>query len=343
MRLNSKKLILIKMSFDKKEELYNYEMIYRADGKKQKLLYEIKEENNIFEIIYKRNENKIRKKKKLKEFKEYDYFYFKDDKEYSVDALRILDKYFIKNNKNKCKLIYKNKKFEIKEYFEEIENNYYKNKDIIKLKIYGINNISDTSRMFYGCYHLLSFSEYKNEQNINDLDNIYSEDNTYIFLKEEIESNGTRLGDNVSCLPNDLNKEYIESSLLNSSISNNNATDFFSKINSFKNNFIEISSIKKHKIFKMQKMFSGCFSLISVKGLSNWNICNVTDLSNIFHKCNSLISLPDISNWNTSSVTDMNHMFSGCNSLKSLPDISNWNTSNVTDMSRMFSGCKSYV
>ena len=88
-----------------------------------KILYEIKEENNVFEMIYKPNENKDKKKEKLEDFKEYNLFHFLDNKEYSGNVIRILDKYFIKNNKNKGKLIYKNKKYELKEYFEEIDNN----------------------------------------------------------------------------------------------------------------------------------------------------------------------------------------------------------------------------
>ena len=50
------------MSFDKNEELLDYEMIYRTDDE-QKILYEIKEENNVFEMIYKPNENKDKKRK----------------------------------------------------------------------------------------------------------------------------------------------------------------------------------------------------------------------------------------------------------------------------------------
>ena len=127
-------------------------------------------------MIYKPNENKDEKKEKLKEFKNIKNLPVIDDKEYSGDVIRILDKYFIKNNKNKGKLIYKNKKYELKEFFEEIDNN-YKDKDIIKLKLYGINNISDMSRMLYGYYHLSSFSEINIPQNINDFINIFYEKN----------------------------------------------------------------------------------------------------------------------------------------------------------------------
>ena len=145
------------MSFDKNEELFDFEIICRPDDNQQIIFYEIKEENNTFKMIYRPNDNKNEKKEKLESLNKYHFFHLLDNKEYSGDVFRILDKYFIKHNKNKGKLIYKNKKYEMKEYFEEIDNN-YKDKNIIKLKLYGINNISDMSRIFYGCYHLSSFS-----------------------------------------------------------------------------------------------------------------------------------------------------------------------------------------
>ena len=111
------------MSLDKNEGLLDYEMIYGPDNNDQKILYEIKEENNVFEMIYKPNDNKNEKIKKLEKFKKFNNSHFEDDKEYSGDIIRILDKYFIKNNKNKFRLIYNNKKYELKEYFEEIDNN----------------------------------------------------------------------------------------------------------------------------------------------------------------------------------------------------------------------------
>ena len=226
------------MSFDKNEDLLDYEMMYRQDNNEKNILYEIKEENNVFEMIYKPNENKDEKKEKLRGYKEYNFFHFIDEKEYSGDVIRILDKYFIKNNKNKGKLIYNNKKYELKEYFEEIDNN-YRNKDIIKIKLYGINNIFDMNRMFYGCYHLSLFSEINIQQNIHDLNDSLSEDNSYTSLNEEIKSNGMRLiEDDYSGLIGVLNKEYKEPSFLISSIHNNNTTNsnFFSKIDIFQNN-----------------------------------------------------------------------------------------------------------
>ena len=231
------------MSFGKNEGLIDYEIIYRPDDSEQKIYFEINEENNVFEMIYKPKENKNGKKNKIKECKNKKHFHFQDDKEYSGNVIRILDKYFIKNNKNKGKLIYTNKKYGLKEYFEEIDNN-YKYKDIIKLKLCGNNNISDMSRMFYGCYHLSSFSEYSNQQNINDFNDSLSENNSYIPLNEEIKSNDSGLIEyNASGLISELNKEYIEPSFFLPSIHNNNTTFFLSEVNNFQN-YIEIPKLK---------------------------------------------------------------------------------------------------
>ena len=59
----------------------------------------------------------------------------------------------------------------------------------------------------------------------------------------------------------------------------------------------------------MEKMFYGCFSLISISDTSNWNTCNVTDMSYMLSGCNSLISLPAISKLKTSKFIIMNEYF----------------------------------
>ena len=83
-------------------------------------------------------------------------------------------------------------------------------------------------------YHLTSFSEINFQQNVNDLNDIFSEDNS--SSKEEIKSNNSGLTEeNISGLIGDLNEEIIESAFL-SSIQNNNATNFFCEINFFENN-----------------------------------------------------------------------------------------------------------
>jgi len=125
----------------------------------------------------------------------------------------------------------------------------------------------------------------------------FSKDNSYESIKDDIKSNDSRFTeDNDFGLIGDLSKEYIESSLLFSSIHDNKTTNFFSKINIFENN-IEIPLLKRNKIFIIEKMFYGCFSLVLISDISNWNTYNVNDMISMFSYCNSLISLSDISNW----------------------------------------------
>ena len=229
----------------------------------------LSKKNVIYEIIYKPNENIDWKKEELGKLQ------LDDDKEYSGDEFRIFGKKFVERNKYTCKIIYNNKQYELKEYFKEIDNN-YKDKNIIKLKLIEIVDIIDMSEMFYGCYHLISFSEYLEEnyyQQINYSKDILSESNYSSSLSEEDKLNTF------------YNNNIIQLSFYNyTKIDNDN--------NFEKNSIITIyfpkSSLKKVNTKNMEGMFYGCLSLIS---------------------------LPDISKWNTSKVTDLSHMFFGCNSL----------------------------
>ena len=295
------------MSFEKLKEFIYYEMIYQTNEKNQKIILERYENNLIYEMIYKPNENKKEKKEKKKEFKEDDEFIFDDEKEYNDDVLRIFGKYFVKHNKNKCKIIYKNKKYELKEYFEEIDNNYNKNYEIIKLKLIGINNISDISEMFYGCIHLTSILEYPKENNIIEPNNINPLNNPGTSLSEEKKSNIINKTDNNNnlCLiedsyetniyNNDLIKELDDLSLSNFTISINN--DSSNSFNTIENiiNYFQNTNLKVGKLINTSCLFSGCISLMSVPDISKWNISNVVYMNAMFYNCSSLISFPDLS------------------------------------------------
>ena len=307
------------------------------------------EDNKYFTMIYKLNIDKKEKQKIIQTFK-VERFPFDDEKDYKEDAIRILGKYFVERNKNNCKIIYNNKKYKLKEFLDEIDDNYNHNIKEIKLKIIGINNIIDFSKMFRGCFHLLSVSESKIE-NIEECIfqsyDIFNDNNPYLSLFDEKKAKDT-IEENKSIdyeFYNSFDLYYgckLSSFENISSISKNeenyNSSNVENKINS-----IQVSSTNKNKIKYMECMFSCCCSLISLPDISKWDTSNVTDMKFMFNECNSLISLPDISKWNTSNVTDMNTMFQECNQLISLPDISKWNTSNVTAMNHMFFGCRSLI
>ena len=82
------------------------------------------------------------------------------------------------------------------------------------------------------------------------------------------------------------------------------------------------------------KMFSDCFQLEKIEGLSKLNTKEVTDMAYMFAFC-PLLSEIDLSNFDTSSVTDMKFMFYNVNS--EIINLTSFNTSLVEDMSNMFS------
>ena len=98
----------------------------------------------------------------------------------------------------------------------------------------------------------------------------------------------------------------------------------------------------------MRCWFSG-FSKLEFIDFANLDTSAVTDMSGMFKDCSSLVEL-DLRAFDTSSVTAMGYcdyygyesrgMFEGCGSLKVL-DLSSFDTSAVTDMRYMFDGCSS--
>ena len=317
------------------------------------------DDDKYFKMIYKPNENKENIQNRIFKLKDEDAFDFDDEKDYNEDVIRILGKYFIKQNENKCKLIYNNKKYRLNNYFNEIDNNYDHNINEIKLKIIGINNITDFGDMFHGSFYLSSVSESKHniEQRISNSYNIFNNNNNPYLLFELIGKKNANEGNNININTNyelyeefkesiDFYNECILSQSENISSIKTNLSDY-----SYKNsdNIIYIyqalstNNNYNNKLKKISRMFYGCISLKTLPDLSNWDTSSVIEMNHMFCACKSLISLPDISKWDTSNIIYMSAMFVECRALISLPDISKWNTSNVTDMSGMFFGCRKFI
>ena len=74
-------------------------------------------------------------------------------------------------------------------------------------------------------------------------------------------------------------------------------TEYFN-ITNYNNNKLKIKLKGIENVTDMSNMFSECSLLLSLPGISKWNVCNVTDIKGMFYKCSLLISLPDISKWN---------------------------------------------
>ena len=69
------------------------------------------------------------------------------------NCINIFGNKFVENNKNKCKMIIDNKEYEITEKYN-VQN--YNNNNL-KIKLKGINNITDLSYMFFGRMQNMSF------------------------------------------------------------------------------------------------------------------------------------------------------------------------------------------
>ena len=237
-------------------------------------------------------------------------------KKENKEKVRIFGNRFISKNMNKCKIIYYNKEFELKEYFNDIYPN-YDNKTPFKFKLKGINNITDISHIFNGCYSLYYLPDISNwnTSNIYDMSFMFSSCYSLISLPDLSKWNTSNV--------TSMRQMFYGCNLLKS--------------------LPDISKLNTSNVNDMSSMFEGCIKLLSLPDISKWNIDNVLNMICMFDKCNLLKSLPDISKWNTSNVKYFDYLFCKCKSLISLPDLSKWNTSNAVLMSGMFKECKSLL
>lgn len=81
-------------------------------------------------------------------------------------------------------------------------------------------------------------------------------------------------------------------------------------------------------------MFAGCYNMMGNSSINNWDISNVTNLSECFNFATKFNQ--PISNWDISNVTDISYMFG--NAYLFNQPIGNWNTSHVTNMAGVFLG-----
>ena len=97
--------------------------------------------------------------------------------EYKIESsetrIKILGIDFVRHNKGNCFIIYEDKEFELMEFFE-LENNI--NNNILKIKLIGINNVTDMSFMFADCSSLISLPDISkwNTNNVTNMSWMFS-------------------------------------------------------------------------------------------------------------------------------------------------------------------------
>ena len=230
--------------------------------------------------------------------------------------INIFGEEFVKNNINNCSMNINGKEYQLHTILDLNElQNYDKNKNILHIKLKGIDKVINMNSIFKNCSSLLSVSDIHrwNTENIVNMKGVFSNCEILTHLPDI--------------------------SLWNTK----NVTDISYMFFNCKSllTLPDISKWETKNITKINGLFHDCSSLLSLPDISKWNTSGVTEMYGIFYGCKLLSSLPDISNWNTSNTTTINGLFTHCISLKNIPDISNWDTSNIFDLNGIFFGCSS--
>ena len=248
---------------------------------------------------------------------------------------------FILLNKNNCKMIINGIEKEISEtddYLEEIK--YKKNVKYLKIKLNGIDKLTNLYCMFYDCDTLRSLPDISkwDTKNIVNIRSMFNGCSSLTELSGISKWDISQVTD-ISFLFNKCSslKKIPDISQWNTS----NITSMIGVFNECPSitELPDISKWNTNSVIEMTCIFCGCTSLVSLPDISKWNTDSAISMSKIFSLCKKLTHLPDISKWNTSNAKNIMNMFEYCSSLKELPDISNWNTKNVINMKELFKNC----
>ena len=196
--------------------------------------------------------------------------------------------------------------------------------------------INDAREMFYNCMNLSSFDlKFTSNVDINMTKMFYN----CIRLKKLI----LKKSNNLTIFPNDLSYAFYNCISLSSLTLNYFKTDNLKEISYMMYNckilnfFSLDNSIFSNNLIKnMRGIFQNCESIVSLN-LTSFYTPQVEIMWDMFKGCRNLEVLK-IQNFNTSNVIDMESMFEGCSSLTSL-NLSNFRTTKVHYMNKMFKNC----
>ena len=76
--------------------------------------------------------------------------------------------------------------------------------------------------------------------------------------------------------------------------------------------------------------------------VSEWDIKNVVDMSNLFCGCKALMDIKGLGEWDIKNVVDMSCMFGGCSMLQSL-SLAKWVLKDGIRLESMFAGCNRLI
>ena len=102
----------------------------------------------------------------------------KEDKNVNIFGYK-----FVENNKEICKMIINNKEYELTTIYN-IKSNY--NNNLLKVKLKGINEITNMSFMFSECSSLISLPDISewNTSKVNDMSHIFEDCSSLVSLPD---------------------------------------------------------------------------------------------------------------------------------------------------------------
>lgn len=107
---------------------------------------------------------------------------------------------------------------------------------------------------------------------------------------------------------------------------------------------VDVSGWNTSKLTSILSIFSCCWSLRSIVGISDWDVSRVANMGSAFYELGGRTETTekfsiDLSGWNTANVLGMSSMFDTCRNLASIGDTSGWDLSKVTNAYAMFKNC----
>ena len=178
------------------------------------------------------------------------------------ESIELFGDEFVENNKDICTMIIDNKEYNIERFYDV--NNYENN--ILKIKLKGINNITNIKFMFFRCSSVISLPDISklNINNVKDMSFMFNGCSSLISLPDISKWN-----------TNNVTSMHYMFSGCSSLIS-----------------LPDISNWNTNNATNMSCMFLGCLSLSSLPDISNWNTNN-TYIYEMFSGCFSILNIPN--------------------------------------------------
>ena len=92
----------------------------------------------------------------------------------------------------------------------------------------------------------------------------------------------------------------------------------------------------------LKSLCEGCYEIVSLDGIENFNLSDCTSVFCAFRSCNKLIDINAIASWDVSNVTDFRQMFEWSHWINDVSAINGW-TFGVCETKNMFGYASAYL